>query len=100
MAEDIPLPVHDAVLPAGLRIGFRRALDQAQAGIRVHQLDAVETPLLEVLKEGALALLVLLGAFRDAENPPVAVIADADRHQQRDVAHSPALARLRTIPSR
>jgi site-specific DNA recombinase len=79
--------VHHAALPAGVGEVLGRALDQAQTGVRDDQLNAGEATLLEVRQEARPAGLVLLGALADAQDLAVALGRDADRDQERDVAH-------------
>src|SRR5215471_4502035 len=87
MAEDVTVEMHRAALPAGIGIELGRALHQALAGIGDDELSARQPAGLEVLQEAAPARLVLLSALHDAQNLPVALRVDRDRHQQRDVAH-------------
>jgi hypothetical protein len=48
-----------------------------------------------MLEEAAPARLVLLGAFADAENLPIPIVVDANRNQQRHVAHLAGPAALK-----
>jgi hypothetical protein len=69
-------------MPAGIGKVLRGALGQARASVGDDELDAVQTTLLEMAQEGAPAGLVLLGTLDDAENLPVPIGIDRDRHQQ------------------
>ena len=98
MAEDVAVEMHRAVLPAGLGIELSRALHQALAGIGDDKLDARQPAGLEVLQEAAPARLVLLSALHDAQDLPVTLRVDRDRHQQRDIAHLSGPAALQDDP--
>ena len=54
---------------------------------RDDQLDAVETTIDQVAQERRPARLVLLGALANAQDLPITVRSDPDRHQQRDITH-------------
>ena len=68
MAEDIPVEMQEAALPARLGQVLGDALDQAAARVRGDQLDAGEPAIDQVTGERRPAGLVLFGAFADAED--------------------------------
>src|SRR6516165_8649219 len=86
-AVHVAIEMHHAALPEGLGEEFCGALEQAHAGVGDDQLDAAQPTPLEMVQEGTPAGLVFLGALDDAEDLPVALGIDRNRHQQRDVAH-------------
>src|SRR3974377_2345521 len=92
MTEDVAVPMHDAALPSRLGKELSRTLGKAETSIRDDQPNAFEPPLFEVLEECATARLVLLGTLADTKYLSVSIVVDADRDQQRDIAHltSPA----------
>ena len=66
VAENVPVEMHHAALPAGLREVFRGALHEAAAGIGDNEPHAFEAAIDQVPQERRPAGLVLLGAFADA----------------------------------
>jgi hypothetical protein len=80
VAEDVAIEVHHAALPARLGEVLGRAFDEAHAGIGDDQLDAAQAASLEMGQKTAPPGLVLLGALDDAENLPVPLGFDRDRH--------------------
>jgi hypothetical protein len=72
--------MNHAALPTGLGVELRGALDQAHASVGDDQLDALQATTLQVVEESAPTGLVLLGALDDAENLPVPLGFDRDRH--------------------
>ena len=95
MAEDIAVEMHHAALPAASG-RTRGALNQAAAGVRNDQLDALEA--------ASTRCAGTPPAGCPPWRPPDAQISRNPRltrgHQQRDVAHLAAQLRFITIPSR
>src|SRR6185295_2444453 len=74
MAEDVAVPMYDTPLPGGIREELGGTFRKPHASVRLIISDAPTR-------------FVLFGAFADAENLPIALAIDPDRHQQRYVAH-------------
>ena len=82
VAEDIPVEMHHAALPAGVGQILRGTLNQAAAGIGNDELHALEAAIDQVPQERRPAGLVLLGALADAQNLPKSFGIDGAGHQQ------------------
>ena len=87
VAEDVAVPMHDTPLPGGIGEELGGTFRKPHARVRDDQPDAVQAAFLEMFEEAAPTRFVLFGAFADAENLPIALAIDPDRHQQRYVAH-------------
>ena len=70
VAEDVPIKMHHAALPASVGQVLGGALHQAAAGIGNDQLHALEAAIDQVTQKRRPAGLVLLGALADAQNLP------------------------------
>ena len=82
VAEDIPVEMHHAALPARLGQVFRGALHEAAAGIGNDQPDALEAAIDQVPQKRRPARFIFLGAFADAQNLPKTLRIDGAGHQQ------------------
>lgn len=95
---DVPVEMHGAALPEGVRKELEERGNQAETLVADEEPGSGEPTLLHVPHEVNPGGLVLLGTLHDAENLAEAVLIDANGDQDADVLYLAAPGALKPDP--
>src|SRR5579859_1080346 len=95
---DVPVEMHDAALPLGVRVKLGEGRDEPEALIANEKPYSSQASLLHVAQEVNPRGLVLLGPLHDAQDLAIAILVDADGHEDAYVPDLPAPGALEPDP--